>query len=35
METIHLTRSPANAAHLNKSIAQYNAGQATEKGLLE
>ena len=35
METIHLTRSPANAVHLNKSIAQYNAGQATEKGLLE
>jgi antitoxin YefM len=35
METIHLTRSPANAEHLNKSIAQYNAGQTTEKGLLE
>jgi antitoxin YefM len=27
METIHLTRSPANATHLNKSIAQYNTGQ--------
>jgi antitoxin YefM len=35
METIHLTRSPANAVHLNKSIAQYTAGQTTEKGLLE
>ncbi len=35
METIHLTRSPANAEHLNKSIAQYNAGQTTEKGLIE
>ena len=23
METIYLSRSPANAAHLNKSIAQY------------
>jgi antitoxin YefM len=31
METIHLTRSPANAAHLNKSIAQYSVGQTTEK----
>ena len=35
METIHLTRSPANAAHLNKSIAQYSVGQTTEKDLLE
>jgi antitoxin YefM len=35
METIHLTRSPANAEHLNKSIAQYNAGQTMEKGLTE
>jgi antitoxin YefM len=35
METIHLMRSPANAAHLNKSIAQYTAGETTEKGLLE
>lgn len=35
METMHLLRSPANVAHLNKSIAQYNAGKTTEKGLLE
>jgi len=35
METIHLSRSPANAAHLHKSIAQYNAGQTKERGLLE
>ena len=35
METIYLSRSPANATHLNKSIAQYNAGQVTERGLLE
>lgn len=35
METMHLIRSPANATHLNKSIAQYNVGQTTEKGLLE
>ena len=35
METIYLSRSPANAAHLNKSISQYNDGQAKERGLLE
>lgn len=35
METIHLSRSPANAVHLHKSIAQYNAGQAKERDLLE
>lgn len=28
METVHLLRSPANAAHLQRSIAQYQAGQA-------
>jgi len=27
METVHLLRSPANAAHLDKSIAQYQAGK--------
>jgi antitoxin YefM len=35
IETIHLTRSPANAANLNNSIAQYNVGQTAEKDLLE
>lgn len=35
METIYLSRSPVNAVHLNKSIAQYNAGQTKERGLLE
>lgn len=35
METIHLMRSPANAAHLSKSIAQYNAGSTTARELLE
>lgn len=29
METVYLMRSPANAEHLNKSIAQYRAGQAS------
>lgn len=30
METVHLLKSPANAAHLNKSIEQYKAGKVTE-----
>ncbi|MFE8073452.1 type II toxin-antitoxin system prevent-host-death family antitoxin [Marinobacteraceae bacterium S3BR75-40.1] len=35
METVHLLRSPANAEHLNKSIAQYKAGKATERELVD
>jgi antitoxin YefM len=31
METVHLLRSPANAAHLARSIAQYRRGEATER----
>ena len=27
METVHLLKSPANAAHLAKSIKQYRSGQ--------
>lgn len=27
METVHLLKSPANAAHLARSIEQYRAGQ--------
>lgn len=27
METVHLLKSPANAAHLAKSIAQYRSGK--------
>lgn len=27
METVHLLKSPANSAHLAKSICQYRAGQ--------
>ncbi len=34
METVHLLKSPANAAHLNKSIQQYRAGKTEEHGLL-
>ena len=33
METVHLLRSPANAAHLQRSIAQYHAGQQRERML--
>ncbi|MGL4928584.1 MAG: type II toxin-antitoxin system Phd/YefM family antitoxin [Plesiomonas sp.] len=33
METVHLLRSPANAEHLNRSIAQFKAGQVTQREL--
>ena len=33
-ETLHLLSSPANAAHLAKSIAQDQAGQAKQRKLL-
>ncbi len=29
METVHLLKSPANAAHLARSIEQYQAGKTT------
>ncbi|MDT4288834.1 type II toxin-antitoxin system prevent-host-death family antitoxin [Methylomonas sp. MO1] len=35
METVHLLKSPANAAHLAESIAQYRQGQTTERALLD
>ena len=35
METVHLLRSPANAAHLGRSIAQYRAGETREQDLLD
>ncbi|WP_017328016.1 type II toxin-antitoxin system Phd/YefM family antitoxin [Synechococcus sp. PCC 7336] len=35
LETVHLLQSPANAAHLERSIAQYKRGQVTEKDLLD
>ena len=34
LETVHLLKSPANAAHLERSIAQYRQGQVIEKDLL-
>jgi antitoxin YefM len=34
METVHLLKSPANAAHLSKSIEQYQAGQIIEQDII-
>jgi antitoxin YefM len=31
LETFHLLKSPANAEHLAKSIAQYKNGETTER----
>jgi antitoxin YefM len=35
METVHLMKSPANAAHLARSIAQLRSGQASRRQLIE
>jgi antitoxin YefM len=35
METVHLLSSPANAAHLAKSIAQARAGQVRTRELID
>ena len=35
METVHLLRSPANAAHLAKSIKQYQQGQLLKRELVD
>lgn len=35
METVHLLRSPANAAHLNRSIEQFKTGKATQRALID
>lgn len=35
METVHLLKSPANAAHLERSITQYRQGQVSEKELID
>lgn len=34
METVHLLRSPENAEHLNRSIAQYRTGQTIVRDLI-
>jgi len=33
METLHLLKSPANVAHLQKSIEQYQSGKVNEHRL--
>ena len=35
METLYLLKSSANAAHLNRSIAQYRKGKTKAKGLVD
>ncbi|MDP4528553.1 type II toxin-antitoxin system prevent-host-death family antitoxin [Alkalimonas delamerensis] len=35
METVHLLRSPANAEHLQRSIAQFKAGKASQRELVD
>ena len=35
METVYLLKSPANVAHLAKSIDQYRRGKTEEHGLLD
>jgi antitoxin YefM len=35
VETVHLLRSPANAAHLARSIEQFRQGKVTERGLVD
>ena len=35
LETFHLLRSPANAAHLAESIAQYQAGETRVRELID
>lgn len=35
METVHLLRSPANAEHLSRSIAQFKAGKVSQRNLID
>lgn len=35
METVHLLKSPANAAHLQKSIKQYRSGRTASHNLTD
>lgn len=35
METVHLMKTPANAAHLAKSIQQLRAGKTRERALVD
>ena len=35
LETVHLLKSPANAAHLDRSISQFKQGKVVERDLLD
>ena len=35
LETVHLLKSPANAAHLARSIEQYRLGQIEQRDLVD
>jgi len=35
METLHLFKSPANVAHLQKSVEQYRSGEVLERSLVD
>ena len=35
METVHLLKSPANAAHLAESIEQFRAGKVIERNTID
>jgi antitoxin YefM len=35
LETVHLLKSPANAAHLERAIAQFKQGKTVEHSLLD
>ena len=35
METVHLLRSPKNAEHLDRSIAQFKAAKVTHRDLID
>ena len=35
METVHLLRSPANAAHLAESIEQFGSGKTTVRDIVD
>lgn len=35
METVHLLRTPANAEHLNRSIAQFKTGKTIQRNIID